>query len=124
MSWRLDHVEHGRLVPQIHFLEDVFRMAADLLEVGQMPGVGEAVQVDQPLDLGPVDDVLDQVGADEAGAAGNQSSFIVSDSVHSNTCFRLSSQSGSLRPKGALQACRSTARSRPAAAPATGNPPW
>ena len=40
-------------------------------QVFRMPGVGEAVQIDDRCDLGSVDDVLDQVGADESGAAGD-----------------------------------------------------
>ena len=43
-----------------------------LVQVAEVTGVGEAIEVDQPLDLRPVDDVMDEIGADEAGAAGDE----------------------------------------------------
>ncbi|RMD82621.1 MAG: acyltransferase [Candidatus Dadabacteria bacterium] len=42
------------------------------LEVGQMTRVREAVEVDEQLDRLAINDVLDQVRADEPGTAGNQ----------------------------------------------------
>ena len=73
-------------------------------QVLQVAGVGQAIQVDELLDLGPVDDVVDQVGADEAGAAGDEQihEFRWSE-VQSRTCRRLASQSGSRSPKVLLE---------------------
>jgi len=46
-------------------------MLARLLQIRQVPRVREAIQIDQLLDLLPSDDVLDDVRADEARAAGD-----------------------------------------------------
>ena len=54
------------------FSKTYFGMLRHRLEVLQVSGVGQAIEVDQPVDLGPVDDVMNEVGADEAGAAGDQ----------------------------------------------------
>ena len=40
-------------------------------EILEAPGVGQAIEVDQLGHLGPVDDVMDEVGADEAGPASD-----------------------------------------------------
>ena len=68
----LHDFEDGGLVAEIDFFEMVFGMAADLFKVDQMSGIGEAIQIDQPLDFRPVDDVMDDIGADEARTAGDE----------------------------------------------------
>ena len=64
--------EDGWLVAEIDLLEHVFRMLSDGGEVFDVPGVGEAVEVDEPLDFRAVDDVVDHVRPDESGAASDE----------------------------------------------------
>ena len=82
------------LVAQIHLLENEFRMTGRLFQIFLPPGVSQAIQVDKSFDLWTVNDVMDEIGADEAGAASD-------DQFHglSKTCRRLASQSGSRNPK-------------------------
>ena len=68
----LHHAQGGRLVAQIHRLKNVFRMAGDRLQILPMAGVGEAVEIDELGDLRIVNDALNQIGADEARAAGDE----------------------------------------------------
>ena len=68
----LDHAQGRNLVPQIHLLENILGMFGNVFEVGQMSGVGEAVEVDELGDSRIVHDVLDQVRADEASAARDE----------------------------------------------------
>ena len=44
--------QRGRLVAQIHLLEDVLGMPRHLLQILQPPGIGQAVQVDELGDPG------------------------------------------------------------------------
>src|SRR5690349_14774663 len=67
-----DDLGHRQLVPQVNFLENVLRMLRDFLQVDQMPGVGQAIQIHQSGNLMSVNDVVDEVGADEACAAGDK----------------------------------------------------
>ncbi len=46
----LDHPQRFGLVAQIHLLKNVFRMARDILQIFQTPGVSETVQIDEPGD--------------------------------------------------------------------------
>ena len=71
MAWRCTHLEHGALVAQVHLLEDILGVPGDAFEVLQPPGVGQAVEIDQLADLRPVNDVMDEIGADEAGPASD-----------------------------------------------------
>jgi hypothetical protein len=57
---------------QIHLFKDIFRVSGDLFQIRQMPRVGQAIQVHQPRDLRPVNDVMDHIGSDEPGAAGDE----------------------------------------------------
>ena len=66
----LDHLERCRLVPQVHFLQDVFWMTRDLFQVLQPARVSQAVQVDELRDPRIVNDMMNQVGANEACTAG------------------------------------------------------
>src|SRR5882672_8917097 len=63
---------HGGLVAQVNFLENVFGMPGDLFQVGRVSRVRQAVQIDELLDLNLVNNVLDQVGSDKSGTAGNK----------------------------------------------------
>ena len=47
----LDDAQRGGLVAQIHFLENVFRMPGNFFQIGQMPGVSQAIQIDQLRDF-------------------------------------------------------------------------
>ena len=67
-----DDAPHGGLVAQINALENIFGMTRDRFDVGGVASVSEAVQVDQARDLRALDDLMDDVRADEAGAAGEQ----------------------------------------------------
>jgi hypothetical protein len=37
-----------------------------------MSGVSQAIKVDEALDFGPVDNLLDHIGANKAGSSGNK----------------------------------------------------
>src|SRR2546426_437325 len=64
-------VEDGWLVAEIDPFEDVFGVTSDRFDVGHVPGISEAVEVDELGDLGAIDDMLDDIGPDETGAAGD-----------------------------------------------------
>ena len=76
MTWVMcvlpDYAQNGRLVAQIHFFKNVFGMPGSLFQVFQVPGIGQAIQIHQPRDFRPVNDVMHHVGPDEPRAAGNQ----------------------------------------------------
>jgi hypothetical protein len=61
--------QRRRLVAQIRFLKNVFWMAGNFFQIRQMPGVSEAVEIDQFGDARIVNDVMDEIRADEASAA-------------------------------------------------------
>ena len=63
------HFEHARFVAEIHPLEAVLRVPGHTRQVLRVAGVSQTIQVDQPLHLGSVNDVVDHVGADEPGPA-------------------------------------------------------
>jgi hypothetical protein len=67
----LNDLEHGYFIADIDFLEGVFRMARDGIEIREVTGVGKAVEIDEVFDLRLSNDVVDDVRADEAGTAGN-----------------------------------------------------
>jgi hypothetical protein len=67
-------LKDSRLVAKINFLKDVFRMAFDTLQIDELAGVRQTVQVDQDFDFGPVDEVMDHVRSDKAGAACEEQS--------------------------------------------------
>jgi hypothetical protein len=46
-------------------------MLGNLLQIFQPPGVSQAVEVDELRDLAVVNDVMDEIRADEARAAGD-----------------------------------------------------
>ena len=51
-----DDAHDGGFVAQIHMLKEVFRMARDILNIGRMAGIGQAMQIDKPSDFGPIND--------------------------------------------------------------------
>ena len=67
-----DDATDGFAVPEIHFLENVVLSAVDVREICEMSRVGEAIEIYQPSDCGLIDDVANEIGADEAGAARDQ----------------------------------------------------
>ena len=60
MPCRRDRFEHRRFVAQIHLLEHILRVLRHIGEIVRMPGVSQAIQVDQPPNFRPVDDMVDQ----------------------------------------------------------------
>ena len=68
----LDDLQRRRLVAQIHFLKNVFRMLGNFLQILQAPGVSQAVEIDELRDARVVNDVMDEIRADEARAASNE----------------------------------------------------
>ena len=68
----LHHRQNGGFVAQVGFFKSVFAMLRDSLQIFQMAGVGQAIQVDQLADFRAVNDVMDQVRSDESGAACDQ----------------------------------------------------
>ncbi len=60
-------------IAEIDLLEDVTWMdSVDTDEVFEMPGISEAVEIDQPSDFRLVDDMPDEVRADETSPACDQ----------------------------------------------------
>lgn len=60
LGCKVDHVRdivrlHDRLnsvwIPEVDRLEDIFRMLVDAAKVFEMPGVGQAIEVNERLDL-------------------------------------------------------------------------
>src|SRR5439155_22610455 len=51
---------------------NVFRMPGDGFDVFQVAGVGEAIQIDQTFDLGRVDDMVNDIRANETRPARDQ----------------------------------------------------
>ena len=67
-----DHLLYRRLVAEVHLLKPVLGMPADSLQIFGMPRIGETVHVYQRSDLRTVDDMLDQIGTNKAGPAGDE----------------------------------------------------
>ena len=65
----LHDLTDGVLVPQVRLLENIFRMAGQPLHIFQMPRVCQAIHIDQPLDLGLVNNMMNQVRPDKTGSA-------------------------------------------------------
>jgi hypothetical protein len=69
----LFHHPQGRcLIPQIHLLKHVFGVLRHLLQILQSARIGQAIQVDEPGYPRIVNDLMNEVGADETGAAGDK----------------------------------------------------
>jgi hypothetical protein len=68
----LHHAKHSAFVAQIDFFESVLGMVLYPFEICEMPGVREAIQIHQHFDLGPIDDVQNQVRTDKPCPACNQ----------------------------------------------------
>ncbi len=68
----LHHLQRGALIAQIHLLKNIFRMPGNRFQVGEVPRIGQAIEVDQFEHPHIVDDMLDQVRADKARAAGDE----------------------------------------------------
>jgi hypothetical protein len=47
-------------------------VSADVFEIGEVARVSQTVEIHEPLDLGTVYDVVDDIGADETGPAGDE----------------------------------------------------
>jgi hypothetical protein len=67
------HNSHNRrLIVQIDSLEHVFWMTFDVAQVRKLPGIRQAIEVHQPLNVGPFDSLPHKVRADEPSAACDQ----------------------------------------------------
>ena len=67
-----DDADNLGLVAEVDLLEAVAGIGFQAADVGGMTGVGEAVEIDECRDPGLVDELADEVGADEAAAAGDE----------------------------------------------------
>ena len=67
-----DDLRDGSLISQVDLFEEVFGILRDGVEVGEIACVGQAVEVDQSTDIGLIDDVVQQVRADESGSSCNK----------------------------------------------------
>ena len=65
----LDDLDNGVFVAQIQSSEYVFRVRRNFFEIGEMAGVGQAIEIDQSLDLRLVDNMLQDVRTDESCSA-------------------------------------------------------
>ena len=52
---------HGSFVAQVHFLKNIFRVFGNLFQIFKVPGVGEAIEIDEFGDLRAVNDVVNQI---------------------------------------------------------------
>ena len=68
----LDDADDLGLIAEVDFLETVAGIGFKTADVGGMTRVGEAVEIDERLDPGLVDQLAEQVGADEAATAGDE----------------------------------------------------
>jgi hypothetical protein len=68
----LEDAENRRFIAQVHFFKGILGMLFDGLKVRKMAGVGQAIQIDQSLNFGPVNNVMNEIRADEARAAGDE----------------------------------------------------
>jgi len=66
-----DEVADAGLVTQVNLFEHVSGMLLEIAQILQMACVGQAIQVNEFVDFRLVDDVPDQVRADEACAASH-----------------------------------------------------
>jgi hypothetical protein len=63
---------YGGFVAQVHFLKNVFWVLGNLFQIFQVPGISEAIEIDEFGDLRAVNDVVNQIRSDKARAAGDQ----------------------------------------------------
>ena len=70
-----DQVGDQGLVADVALHEDVAGVALDVLQVLQVAGVGQLVQIDEADVLVLLQHVMHKVGADETGTAGNKIGF-------------------------------------------------
>src|SRR5438876_5323235 len=47
-------------------------MLRNFFQIDQVAGVGKAIQVDQAVDLGPINNMMDHIRSDKSRAAGDQ----------------------------------------------------
>ena len=68
----LHHGINGVFVPQVRLFENIFGMAVQPRQIFQMARIGQAIHIDQPLDLGLVNNMKDQVRSNKTGSACDQ----------------------------------------------------
>ena len=68
----LHDTKHHGFVAQINHFKSVFGMLCDQLKISKMPRISQAVEVDEFGDLRPINDMLNQVRANETGTAGDE----------------------------------------------------
>ena len=64
--------QHGRFVAKIDLFERVLGMFGYSLQIGLVTGVGQAIQINEPIDLGLINDMLNKVRANESSSPGDQ----------------------------------------------------
>src|SRR6267378_985274 len=67
-----EKVDHCRLVAQVDLLENIFSAIFDALQVSQISGVGQAIEIDQFLNFRSIDDVPNHVRPDKTSATCEQ----------------------------------------------------
>src|SRR5881394_1528778 len=67
-----DHGVDSQLVAQVHLFEAILRMRRNSPQVGGIGGVGKAIEIHEHGELGAIDDLLNQVRADESAASGDE----------------------------------------------------
>ena len=68
----LDDADDFGLVAEVDLLEAVAGIGFKPADVGGVAGIGEAVEIDECLDLRLADKLAEKVGADEATTAGDE----------------------------------------------------
>lgn len=65
----LDYAGYRGFIAQIGILEHIFGVSRDALKIDRVSGVGQTIEINQPLDLRPIYDVVDQVRPNKSGSA-------------------------------------------------------
>ena len=86
------HAGDAHRVGDVPVLKAVTRRRLDVRQVLRVAGIGQGIQVDDPVFRMPVDPVADEIGPDKTGAAGYQQSAHVCSSF--SILLRLSRQCG------------------------------
>src|SRR5213075_3155816 len=59
-------------IPKVYGFEHVFWVLRCAFEAGEVSRVGQAIEVDQAFDLGPIEQMANEIRSDEPGAAGDE----------------------------------------------------
>jgi hypothetical protein len=64
-----EDLANGLFITQINFLKNIFRVCLNVPNVREMTGVGQAIQVYQPLNDRLTNNVMNNVTANKSGSA-------------------------------------------------------